>query len=300
MVADKLLEIAKGEIGYLEKSKEAVEADPSVLYDFKEGAGSDNYTKYAVEQWEQKYFNGKKQGVAWCAVFVGWCFLKAYGKDKALRLQCQPKSGNAGAGCGAASNYYKQKGQWRSDPERGDQIFFTDGREMTHTGIVEYVEGNKVHTIEGNCDGGVRRRSYDLNEARIAGYGHPDWTIVDDGGETNMELAKVVLPSGASGSTVNMRQQPSKSSKIVDQVPVGNTITVLEDQGQWCKVAYDGRTGWMMSNYLEYLDQDGQPDTDTGGYYAVTLTAEQVEMINAALTTAQNMIDSIGSIIGRG
>lgn len=116
-----------------------------------------------------------------------------------------------------------------------------------------------------------------------------------------MELAKVVLPSGASGSTVNMRQQPSKSAKIVDQVPVGNTIIVLEDQGQWCKVAYDdGRTGWMMSNYLEYLDQDGLPDTDAGGYYAVTLTAEQVEMINAALTTAQNMIDSIGSIIGRG
>ena len=51
MISDKLIEIAKGEVGYLEKSKEAVEADPSVLYDFKEGAGSDNYTKYAVEQW---------------------------------------------------------------------------------------------------------------------------------------------------------------------------------------------------------------------------------------------------------
>ena len=113
-----------------------------------------------------------------------------------------------------------------------------------------------------------------------------------------MELAKVVLPGGASGSTVNMRQQPSKSAKIVDQVPVGNTISVLEDQGQWCKVVYDGRTGWMMSNYLEYLNQDGQPDTDENG--AVTLTAEEVMTISAALTTAQNIIDTIGIIIGRG
>lgn len=298
MIVDKLIEIAKGEIGYLEKSKAAVEADPDVLYDFKEGAGSDNYTKYAVEQWEQRYFNGKKQGVAWCAVFVGWCFLKAYGKDIALQLQCQPKSGNAGAGCGAASNYYKQKNRWRSDPEKGDQIFFTDGSQMTHTGLVEYVEGNKVHTIEGNCDGGVRRRSYDLNANRIAGYGHPDWTIMEEEGETDMEQAKVVLPSGASGSTVNMRKQPSKSAELREQVPVGSTVEVIEDQGQWCKVAYDGKIGWMMSNYLEYLNQDGQPDTDANG--AVTLTAEQVEMINAALTTAQNMIDSIGSIIGRG
>ena len=214
MISDKLIEIAKGEIGYLEKSKAAVEADPSVLYDFKEGAGSDNYTKYAVEQWEERYFNGKKQGVAWCAVFVGWCFLKAYGKDRALQLQCQPKSGNAGAGCGAASNYYKQKNRWRSDPEKGDQIFFTDGKQMMHTGLVEYVEGNKIHTIEGNCDGGVRRRSYDLNAIRIAGYGHPDWTIMEEKGETDMEQAKVVLPSGASGSTVNMRKQPSKSAEL--------------------------------------------------------------------------------------
>ena len=298
MIADKLIEIAKSEIGYLEKSKAAVEADPSVLYDFKEGAGSDNYTKYAVEQWEERYFNGKKQGVAWCAVFVGWCFLKAYGKDKALQLQCQPKSGNAGAGCGAASNYYKQKGRWRSDPEKGNQIFFTDGREMTHTGLVEYVEGNKVHTIEGNCDGGVRRRTYDLNAARIAGYGHPDWTIVDEEGETKMELAKVVLPSGASGSTVNMRKQPSKSAELREQVPVGSTVEVIEDQGQWCMVAYDGKIGWMMSNYLEYLNQDGQTDTNANG--VVTLTAEDVMAISAALTTAQNIIDTIGSIIGRG
>ena len=298
MISDKLIEIAKGEVGYLEKSKAAVEADPGVLYDFKEGAGSDNYTKYAVEQWEERYFNGKKQGVAWCAVFVGWCFLKAYGKDRALQLQCQPRSGNAGAGCGAASGYYMNKNRWRSDPEKGDQIFFTDGSQMTHTGLVEYVEGNKVHTIEGNCDGGVRRRSYDLNATRIAGYGHPDWTIMEEEGETDMEQAKVVLPSGASGSTVNMRKQPSKSAELREQVPVGSTVEVIEDQGQWCKVAYDGKIGWMMSNYLEYLNQDGQPDTDANG--VVTLTAEQVEMINAALTTAQNMIDSIGSIIGRG
>lgn len=298
MFADKLIEIAKGEVGYLEKSKAAVEADPDVLYDFKKGAGSDNYTKYAVEQWEERYFNGKKQGVAWCAVFVGWCFLKAYGKDRALQLQCQPRSGNAGAGCGAASGYYMKKNRWRSDPENGDQIFFTDGKQMTHTGLVEYLEGNKVHTIEGNCDGGVRRRSYDLNATRIAGYGHPDWTIMEEEGETDMEQAKVVLPSGASGSTVNMRKQPSKSAELREQVPVGSTVEVIEDQGQWCKVAYDGKIGWMMANYLEYLNQDGQPDTDANG--VVTLTAEQVEMINAALTTAQNMIDSIGSIIGRG
>lgn len=255
MISDKLIKIAKGEVGYLEKSKAAVEADPDVLYDFTKGAGSDNYTKYAIEQWKERYFNGKKQGVAWCAVFVGWCFLKAYGKDKALRLQCQPKSGNAGAGCGAASNYYKQKNRWRSDPEKGDQIFFTDGREMTHTGLVEYVEGNKVHTIEGNCDGGVRRRCYDLNATRIAGYGHPDWTIVDDGGDTDMELAKVVLPSGASGSTVKMRAKPSTLCRLYWEVPVGAQVVLMEKGDTWSEIIYAGKSGYMMTKFLREGEQ---------------------------------------------
>lgn len=303
---ERLLETARSQVGYLEKSKAAYQADPSVLDDFTRGAGSDNYTKYARDQWQEKYFNSKKQGVAWCAVFVGWVFLRTFGKKTALQLQCQPGSGNAGAGCGAAANYYKQKKRWRETPEIGDQIFFTDGTNMTHTGIVEQVVAGRVFTIEGNSEGGVREHRYDIGISRIAGYGHPDWSLVPEeedkkGDEDMMKSAIVVLPAGARGTTVHMRAQKSTSSTSLIKVPVGSQITVTQDEGEWCRIMYAGLAGWMMSNYIEYADQ---PDESDDG---MTLTAEQLQTIEAALGSLegimmdiQEAVDAIGSVVGRG
>ena len=42
-------------------------------------------------------------------------------------------------------------------------------------GVVERVEGNVVHTIEGNSSDMVRRKSYPLNSSYIYGYGVPNY-----------------------------------------------------------------------------------------------------------------------------
>lgn len=314
--AEKLIDMAKSQIGYLEKSKAAYEADPSVLDDFKRGAGMDNYTKYARDQWAVKYFNSSKQGVAWCAVFVGWCFLQCFGKDVALRLQCQPRSGNAGAGCGAAARYYKEKGRFSTTPEAGDQIFFSNGSEVSHTGIVEKVEGGKVYTIEGNSDGMVTKHKYRLDSERIYGYGHPDWSIAGDGGEEKKKdkedepmdreakTAKVVRTSTSTGNTVNLRATASTSAKVLGRVPFGETVTVTEDSGQWCKVTWQGITGWMMANYIEYDGMDGDEGEDG---YQVVLSLDEINTIEAALneleeirTRIDGAVEQISMIVGRG
>ena len=106
-----------------------------------------------------------------------------------------------------------------------------------------------------------------------------------------MQEAKVVLPGGARGDTVNLRESASTSAKIIAKVPVGSTIQVEEDKGQWCKILYNGRPGYMMSNYIEYAGQEDETDT---------LTPEQHDMIEQALKEIEKQIDVIGSIIGRG
>ena len=321
---ERLLEMARSQIGYLEKSKAAYDADPSVLDDFKRGAGLDNYTKYARDQWDVRYFNGRKQGVAWCAVFVSWCFLQCFGKETALRLQCQPRSGNAGAGCKAAANYYQARGQLREDPEAGDQIFFRDKEgNISHTGIVEKIEGGRVYTIEGNSDGMVTRHRYSLENERIYGYGHPDWSIVPDSGDggedqgkkeeesedegrTMERSAKVVPTSTSTGSTVNLRAQASTSGKILAKVPFESPVTVTEDRGGWCRIKYQGVTGWMVANYIEYTDVDDDESEGDDGSQA-TLTPEEISVIDGALRKLEEIkgridgiVDQIGAIIGRG
>ena len=168
--AEKLIAVAAAEIGYKEKASNSQLDDPTA------NAGSANYTKYARD-FDQKYpnwYNGKKNGYAWCDMFVDWCFLTAFGYENALRLTCQPEK-SAGAGCTYSLRYYKSKGQFHtSGPKPGDQIFFgTSIDNSSHTGIVEKVDGSKVYTIEGNTGDMVARRSYALNNSRILGYGRP-------------------------------------------------------------------------------------------------------------------------------
>ena len=173
--ADKLIAVAIGELGYKEKASNAS------LDDKTANAGSANYTKYARD-FDQKYpnwYNGKKNGFAWCDMFTDWCFLTAFGYENALRLTCQPEK-SAGAGCTYSLRYYKNKGQFHtSNPKPGDQIFFgTSIDNSSHTGIVEKVDGSKVYTIEGNTSDMVARRSYALNNSRILGYGRPAYDEV--------------------------------------------------------------------------------------------------------------------------
>lgn len=114
-------------------------------------------------------------------------------------------------------------------------------------------------------------------------------------GTEEMKEATVVLPAGASGSTVNMREKADRASGIVTRVPVGSRVTVLSDQGEWCAVTYGDRQGWMMSNYLEYDGQGGEEGDDS-----IRVSADQQEEIDRALKAIEDACETIGKIIGRG
>ena len=176
---EKLIDIAKNEIGYLEKKTN------SQLDDKTANAGSGNYTKYARDLDNiPGFYNGKKNGFAWCDVFVDWCFVQAFGVDKAKSLLLQPNK-SLGAGCHYSAQYYKNAGQFFNTPKKGDQIFFYDSSNgIGHTGIVVNVDSSYVYTIEGNTSsdpgvvpngGSVNDKKYKLSYSRIAGYGRPKY-----------------------------------------------------------------------------------------------------------------------------
>ena len=200
----KVLAVAAGEIGYKEKKSNAQ------LDDKTANAGSGNYTKYArdFDQKYPKWYNGKKNGYAWCDMFVDWCFLTAYGYENALRLLCQPER-SAGAGCTYSLRYYKNKGQFHtSGPKPGDQIFLgTSQSNSTHTGIVEKVTAQKVFTIEGNTSDQVARRNYALTNSRILGYGRPAYDAV-------AQTAPVVMPA----APVPAVETPDPEKSIWDEL----------------------------------------------------------------------------------
>lgn len=171
-----------------------------------------NINKYAADLDKiVGFYNGPKQGYAWCDVFVDWCFVKSYGVLGAKELLCQPDN-SAGAGCLYSARYFMSKGRFREKgPETGDQIFFTyQEGEVSHTGLVVEVTGYSVVTVEGNTSDGVYKRSYPLSDARIYGYGRPDWDARAADPEPEQPKPKIeglpMLRQGDKGEAVRAAQ----------------------------------------------------------------------------------------------
>ena len=207
----KVLDLARSEIGYHESG--------------------DNVTKYASDLDRTNWYNGPKNGFAWCDVFVDWLFYKCFGDPLGREMVCQP-TGSAGAGCLYSAQYYKNAGRWitPSGPQAGDQIFFTYAPgEYSHTGIVESVSNGTVTTIEGNTADSVARRQYALASSQIAGYGRPRWELASgqsSGGGT---------PGGSGSSSADY-------GRILKIGMRGDDVKKLQEDLQ--KLGYDlGRWG---------------------------------------------------------
>ena len=179
---EKVITVALGEVGYLEKETN------SQLNEKTSNAGDENFTKYARDLDAMNFYNGKKNGFAWCDVFVDWCFVKAFGEAGALKVTFQPSFSlfNRGAGCRYSYGYYKDRRRIFDKPQVGDQIFFyaSDGESICHTGLVYEVDDTYIHTVEGNTSvesgvvangGEVCKKKYLLTDRRLAGFGRPGY-----------------------------------------------------------------------------------------------------------------------------
>lgn len=131
---DKLIQIAKNEVGYLEK------ASNSQLDSKTANAGENNYTKY----WRD--IKPDYQGQPWCAAFVSWCIMKAFGLDTAKKLLKHWPY----VYCPTMADLFTLN----SNPKVGDIVIFYRNGEFTHTGIVIKVSGDQFWTVEGNTSGG--------------------------------------------------------------------------------------------------------------------------------------------------
>lgn len=131
---DKLIQIAKNEAGYLEK------ASNSQLDSKTANAGENNYTKY----WRD--IKPSYQGQPWCAAFISWCFMKAFGLDNAKKLLKHWPY----VYCPTMADLFTLN----SNPKVGDIVIFYRNGEFTHTGIVIKVSGDRFWTVEGNTSGG--------------------------------------------------------------------------------------------------------------------------------------------------
>jgi peptidoglycan hydrolase-like protein with peptidoglycan-binding domain len=274
----KILEIANNEVGYLEK------ASNNNLDDKTANAGDKNYTKYARDMDALNVYNGKKQGYAWCNVFIDWCFVQAVGIDRARELLI-----GWSAGCTQDYNWFKTKGQIVSEPQIGDLVFFNN---LSHIGIIEDVKDGKIYTIEGNTSnaaeliingGSVAKKSYDLNSKYIYGYARPKYD--ESSAETaentvENEITYSLIKKGSKGNLVRIAQEKllAKGYKLPKYGADGDygseTEEAIKELQKDAKISVDGICGddtWAVINsdfvkptesYPGYLIKKGQISED--------------------------------------
>jgi uncharacterized protein YgiM (DUF1202 family) len=66
-----------------------------------------------------------------------------------------------------------------------------------------------------------------------------------------------VTIEGGSG-TVNLRASASTSATVLAKLSHGTNVTVLSDDGVWCKVKYQSTTGYILADYLTLTGQPGE------------------------------------------
>ena len=173
--ASTIVNLVLNEVGYLEKKTN------DNLYSKTGNAGYNNFTKYAAELDKIKnFYNGPKNGYAWCSCFVDNMGVKAFGEADMKRITFHTIYG---ASCTYSARQYKNNGRLYSTPKVGDEIFFKDSDGgCSHTGLVVAVDTLYVYTVEGNTSsasgvvangGAVVKKKYLKTYNKIYGYGRP-------------------------------------------------------------------------------------------------------------------------------
>lgn len=221
---EKVIQIAKNEVGYLEKKSN------SNLDDKTANAGSNNYTKY----WRD--IKPDYQGQPWCACFVTWCFVQAFGQEAASKLLKHYPY----IYCPTMSGLFTLN----ANPQVGDIVIFYNSGTFTHTGLVTYVSGDYFETVEGNTSGGstiiangggVCAKSYYNSRLPGTKFCRPDYTIIESE-DTLMsaEYEELVKKNEAQDAIINqIGQDIADINAKLEAVPVYDYID--DNMPDWAK-----------------------------------------------------------------
>ncbi|GAA3168455.1 CHAP domain-containing protein [Nonomuraea roseoviolacea] len=128
------------------------------------------YTKFGDWYGKNVEFDADYTSAPWCDMMLSWA---------AHKLGYEEWMGQF-AWTVSHAKWFRKHDAWGHKPEPGAFVFYdwsgsNSLDRIDHVGIVTRVEGNTIHTIEGNIDGGVLKRK-ERDTSKVVGYGYP-WRI---------------------------------------------------------------------------------------------------------------------------
>lgn len=144
---------------------------------------------------------------------------------------------------------------WTED-QKGNRWYGKEPGNLSHIGLVD-VDTGYVLNAKGEAYGFCRDKLTQKNGWDFVAY----LTDVDySGGGGGKEM--VTISGGNPNAPINMRDKPG--GKLVTKIPQGSTAELLAEEDDWDYIKYDGKTGFVMSQFVHKSDEpEPEPSTDT-------------------------------------
>jgi hypothetical protein len=217
-------------------------------FDGENEGGTRNYTEYnhAFGQ------IGGTYGYAWCAAFVSWCLEEADAADSA---------GGLFASCTLWVERLRELGRYSTrasgyTPGEGDLIFFKSAgvsRASDHVGLVRYVKGGRVYTVEGNSSDQVSLRDYKLSDTYIVGYGRPQYRSAYQLPHTALECEDAVTGwYTVTNNFLNVRSGTSASAAKLGSLSKGDMVRIVGLHDGWGSFYYKNKLAYISLDYADF------------------------------------------------
>lgn len=175
---------------------------------------------------------------------------------------------------------------WTED-QKGNAWYGSEPGDIHHVGLVDEDTGyvlNAKGTNYGFCRDKLAEKSgWDyvayLSAVEYSGGG-------GGGGDTPV---MVTVSGGNPNAPINMRDKPG--GKLVEQIPQGATAELLSEEGDWDKLKYSGKVGYVMAMFVHKGDT---PTPDPTGE-TVTVPKEDLRGIYDQL---EKICDQLGNWLG--
>lgn len=102
---------------------------------------------------------------------------------------------------------------------------------------------------------------------------------------TPAQMTAVVF--APTGTTVNMRSSPKITAPLIEQVPIGKTVDVLEKGNEWSRVKWKWYKGYMKNQFLIFEDTPQN-------WYTVTISGLTKEQANGLCSEYPNAEVTVG------
>lgn len=178
---------------------------------------------------------------------------------------------------------------WK-DSEKDNRWYGTSPGDLYHIGFVTGVNPLEITHCTTPCaktDDKIGSWAY-WGKLEKASYNVAD--IPDP-----ISLQKTLYVHADNGKPVNMRIRPSYKADIVARVPVGEAVTITNEENGWKYIKWQKNTGWMLDCFLcedmPVVHSDPAPDVQTGSTATVCSENGKPVKMRSQPTTSSNLYD---------